>query len=393
MSGWNTVPIGGLVEPVKSWNPLRVTEDGVFNYIDLSAVDQATKTIISARETICREAPTRARQLIAEGDILVSTVRPNLNAIAMVAAENDGATASTGFCILRPRLDYLSSNYLFHWVKSSQFVADMVSKATGASYPAVSDRIIRESLIPVPGLVEQRRIAAILDQADALRAKRREALAQLTSLTQSIFIEMFGDPISNPLKIKVVQLSEITTRITDGVHQKPNYTEDGVPFISVKDITSGVLKFDSCKFISLEDHKKFTKRCKAEYLDVLYTKVGATYGRPALVNTFNEFSLYVSVCLIKPKKELVDSFFLCAALSTAALKNQADSRIKGIGVPDLHLDQIQKLLIPLPTLIEQRKFAERVAAVQKQKDLNLASLAELDALFASLQHRAFRGEL
>ncbi|MFZ3004190.1 MAG: restriction endonuclease subunit S [Undibacterium umbellatum] len=204
---------------------------------------------------------------------------------------------------------------------------------------------------------------------------------------------MFGDPVTNPLKIKVVQLSEITTRITDGVHQKPNYTEDGVPFISVKDITSGVLKFNSCKFISLDDHKKYTKRCKAEYLDILYTKVGATYGRPALVNTDKEFSLYVSVCLIKPDRKLVDSFFLCAALGNAAIKNQADRRIKGIGVPDLHLDQIQKLLIPLPNLIEQRKFAERIAAVQNQINLHRAALTELDTLFASLQHRAFRGEL
>ena len=263
----------------------------------------------------------------------------------------------------------------------------------GVGLQHVTKGMVEGLEIPVPPLPEQRRIAAILDQADALRAKRREALAQLDSLTQSIFIEMFGDPVTNPLKIKVVQLSEITTRITDGVHQKPNYTEDGVPFISVKNITSGVLKFESCKFISLEDHKKFTKRCRAEYLDILYTKVGATYGRPALVNTHDEFSLYVSVCLIKPERTLVDSYFLCSALGTAAIKNQADSRIKGIGVPDLHLDQIQKLLIPLPTLDEQRKFSERVAAVQSQKDLHHASLSELDNLFASLQHRAFRGEL
>lgn len=253
------------------------------------------------------------------------------------------------------------------------------------------DAYRRRLLLPPP--VEQRRIAAVLDRADSLRAKRRAALAQLDTLTQSIFLDRFGDPTTNPKGMTIVRLSDVTTRITDGVHQKPDYTESGVPFISVKDITTGVLSFNDCKFISREDHNKFTKRCRPEKSDILYTKVGATYGRPALVDTEREFSIYVSVCLIKPQKKLVDPMFLCATLGTTAVKGQADKRIKGIGVPDLHLDQIQRFLIPLPSLSEQRDFARCVVAVGKAKATHRASLAELDALFAVLQHRAFRGEL
>lgn len=190
-----------------------------------------------------------------------------------------------------------------------------------------------------------------------------------------------------------MRLAEVATRITDGVHLKPNYTESGVPFISVKDITTGRLLFDKCKFISAEDHERFTTRCKPERLDILYTKVGATYGRPAIIETDREFSIYVSVCLIKPRKELVDPYFLNATLGTGAVKKQADRRIKGIGVPDLHLDQIQSFRIPLPPMSEQREFARRVNAVEKLKTTQRASLARMDELFASLQHRAFRGEL
>ncbi|NTV47969.1 MAG: hypothetical protein HGB11_15940 [Chlorobiales bacterium] len=204
---------------------------------------------------------------------------------------------------------------------------------------------------------------------------------------------MFGDPVTNPKNVKVVRLSEVCTRITDGVHQKPNYTESGVPFISVKDITTGVLKFDKCKFISAKDHAAFTKRCRSEYLDILYTKVGATYGRPCIVDTERQFSIYVSVCLIKPDKSVIDPYFLNAALGNGAVKNQADRKIKGIGVPDLHLDQIQSFKIPLPAFKEQSKFAQIIAAVEKLKVAHLISLAELDVLFTSLQHRAFRGEL
>ncbi len=393
MTGITFRPIAELVEPVATWNPLRDEPEDTFFYVDLSAVDQELKQITGAREVICAEAPSRARQIVRAGDILVSTVRPNLNGVAKVTEELDSATASTGFCVLRPNSALLDSSFLFHWVKSPQFVSDMVNKATGASYPAVSDKIVMASPMPFVSVTEQRRIAAILDQVDALRAKRREALAQLDSLTQSIFIEMFGDPTINPKGMKVVRLADVTTRITDGVHQKPNYTDDGVPFISVKDITTGVLKFERCKFISEDDHKKYTKRCRAEYLDILYTKVGATYGRPALVDTDREFSLYVSVCLIKPKREVIDPFFLNAALGTSAIKKQADNRIKGIGVPDLHLDQIQNFIIPLPTFDEQQRFADRVATIQKQKTKYLLSVMEIESLFESLQSRAFRGEL
>jgi type I restriction enzyme, S subunit len=106
-----------------------------------------------------------------------------------------------------------------------------------------------------------------------------------------------------------------------------------------------------------------------------------------------EFSIYVSVCLIKPKHDLVDPRFLCAALGTSAVKSQADRRIKGIGVPDLHLDQIQSFLIPLPSLSEQQEFTRRIEAIEHLKATHRESLAQLNALFASLQHRAFRGEL
>jgi type I restriction enzyme S subunit len=191
----------------------------------------------------------------------------------------------------------------------------------------------------------------------------------------------------------VVRLQEVATRITDGVHLKPNYVATGVPFISVKNITTGVLNFNGCKFISREDHERFTKRCKPECLDILYTKVGATYGRPALVDTATEFSIYVSVCLIKPIHEIIDSHFLATTLGTPAIKRQADRSIKGIGVPDLHLDQIQKFVLPLPPLPQQKEFAKRSTEIQGLGGEQGASRRRLEDLFQSLLHRAFRGEL
>jgi type I restriction enzyme S subunit len=181
-----TLPLGSLVSPIKTWNPIREAPETTINYIDLSSIDNRLKRITSSQQIAAIEAPSRARQLVQADDILVSTVRPNLNGVARVPDTLDGATASTGYCVLRANPAKLSSDYLFHWVRYSGFVSDMVRKATGASYPAISDRIIQESGIPLPTLHEQRRVAAILDQADQVRQVRQKDLAIKKRILSSV---------------------------------------------------------------------------------------------------------------------------------------------------------------------------------------------------------------
>jgi len=390
MSKWESLPLGKLCEVTAGGTPSRTNPvyfGGGIPWVKIG--DMLQGRITSTEETISRKGlENSAAKLLPPGTVLVS-IFATIGRTAVLNIEAATNQAIAGVTPRNPNL--LESSYLRYFLDN---IANSLERsARGVAQLNINSTILKALPIPLPPLEEQKRIAEILDRAQFLISKRQEAIALLDSLIQAIFIEMFGDPVTNPKGIKIVRLSEITTRITDGVHQKPNYTEDGVPFISVKNITTGSLKFEDCKFISLNDHSKFTKRCKAERLDILYTKVGATYGRPALVNTDREFSLYVSVCLIKPNKEIVDPFFLNAALGTNAVKSQADKKIKGIGVPDLHLDQIQSFLIPLPSIEEQQKFAHRVEAVEKLKATHRASLTELEALFVSLQHRAFRGEL
>lgn len=190
--------LGDLILDIETWNPQREKDSVSFSYIDISSVNQESKQIGEWKKIRSGEAPSRARQLVCSEDVLVSTVRPNLNGVAQVPPSLDGAIASTGFCVLRAKAVLLNSRYLFHWVRTPQFVKDMTMRATGASYPAVTDRIIKDSKIPFPPLPEQRRLAAILDKADSLREKRRRAITKLDELLKSVFIEMFGDPVVNP---------------------------------------------------------------------------------------------------------------------------------------------------------------------------------------------------
>jgi len=368
--------IGDQVDPVSSWTPERDDPDGMFMYVDLSAVDQDAKVVSGARELVCSDAPSRARQLLRAGDVLVSTVRPNLNGVALVPPELDGATASTGFCVLRPRASQLDARYLYQWVKSPRFVSDMVRKATGASYPAVSDRIVCESKLPLPPLPEQRRIAEILDKADALRAKRHAALAQLDTLTQSIFLDMFGDPATNPEGWPVKRIEDITEcldrlrRPVTESDRKPG----NVPYYGANGQQGWIdtALFNEPLVLVAED---------GGYFDAPERGVAYRIDGSAWVNNHAH--------ILRATPTHVDTEFLHRALRHFNFL----PFISGTTRAKLTQGQLNAVKLYVPPLDLQRQFGERVAGVQRIAQVTASSADQFDELFASLQYRSFRGEL
>jgi type I restriction enzyme S subunit len=363
-----------LVDPVKTWSPERSAPGERFVYIDLSAVDQDAKAIAAARELPCTEAPSRAKQIVAAGDVLVSTVRPNLNAVARVPPELDGATASTGFCVLRPRLGKLDGAYLLHWVKSPRFVSEMVRRATGASYPAVSDRIILESSLPLPSLLEQRRIAEILDKADMLGAKRRAALVLLDTLTESIFLDMFGDPRKKGSLGRTPATPKLLgslTRIRTGKLDANAADDDGAyPFFTcaVDPLRINTPAFD-CRAVLVAGNGDLN----VKYYDGKFN----AYQRTYVIESVDE-------------KVLVPQFlYAFLDLYVSELRKQA---IGGV-IKYIKLPYLTDAVIPLPSEERQLEFAQRLRAVEALKTTLRASMAELGALFSNFQHLAFHGEL
>jgi type I restriction enzyme S subunit len=392
-----TISIGECVLPVRTWSPLRATGEQTFSYIDLSAVDQERKEIIEARNIPCADAPSRARQLLQEGDILISTVRPNLNGVARVRNVHHGATASTGFCVLRPDANKLDGAYAFQWVKSQRFIGTMVGMATGASYPAVSDRIVLASRIPLPSLAEQRRIAAILDQVDALRVKRREALAQLERLTLSIFIEMFGDPVANPFswpRIDVGALADVQggLQVTSARNDLPRE----VPYLRVANVHRGRLLLDEIKVIRATAVEVSRTRLRMD--DRLVVE---GHGNPNEIGRSALWTGQIAECvhqnhLIRVRFDLtkVVPEYACEYLNSPGGRRPLLRAAKTTsGLNTISVSNVRKAPIALPPLNQQQTFAARVRAVRELKSTQQAALIELDSLFASLQHRAFSGQL
>lgn len=168
---------------------------------------------------------------------------------------------------------------------------------------------------------------------------------------------------------KIYKLIDLCTQITDGTHYTPTYTDSGIKFISVKDIKENSIDFDNTKFISQEEHNLFIKRCNPEPGDLLLTKIG-TIGNVCIVpNDAPDFSIFVSVALLKLNKNIVSPIYMQAALSTYFAKSQMQRELKGIGVPDLHLENICNIQIPIPDKVEeQNKIAEilQKAYIKKQ---------------------------
>ncbi|MDE0258583.1 MAG: restriction endonuclease subunit S [Gammaproteobacteria bacterium] len=319
-----------------------------------------------------------------------------MNAVGRVPVELDGATASTGFCVLRPRSKVADGAYLLHWVRSPGFVGEMVRRAKGASYPAVSDRIVRESKIPLPSLDEQKRIAGILDAADALRAKRREALDQLDTLLQSTFLDMFGDPVTNPMSWPEVALGAHTSKIGSGATPlggEAAYKKDGIALIRSKNVHDGHFSQHGLAFIDDQQAARLDG-VVVELDDVLLNITGASVARvcraphcvlPARVNQH--------VAIIRSTNGF-DQRFLEQCLLFPSMKRWL-LRIAGAGATReaITKDAIKRLMVIQPPRNEQDRIAAIVQSVERQKAHQRAHLAELDTLFASLQSRAFRGDL
>jgi type I restriction enzyme S subunit len=326
-------------------------------------------------------------KMVPSGAILLAMYGATVGRLGILGIE---ATTNQAVCHIIPDPNIAVTRYVYHALSSQ--VPSLISMGVGGAQPNINQGIIKSLAIPLPTKPEQRRIVAILDQADALRAKRREALAQLDSLTQSIFIEMFGDPDKNEKSLPVESLSTLCKRITDGTHLSPKWETSGIPFLFISNIVDGQITFDTQKFISAETYTELTRRCPIELGDVLYTTVGS-YGNAAVVETTRQFAFQRHIAHIKPDMTKANPLFVAAMIQSTGVRRQVDKVAKGVAQKTVNLADLKNLLVFAPALDLQQTFATRIQSIEALKVTHNAALQELDRLFASLQHRAFQGEL
>jgi type I restriction enzyme S subunit len=294
-----------------------------------------------------------------------------------------------GWLVLSPRKSDVSRDFFYHLLGSPVVYAKFSSLAAGVTVKNLNIDLVRGVEVPLPPLSEQKRIAEILDQAEALRAKRRAALAQLDTLTQSIFLDLFGDPVKNPKKLPVRPLGSIGS-VDRGVskHRPRNAPEllgGAHPLIQTGDVANceGYITsyFSTYSDVGLRQSKLWPA-------GTLCITIAANIAKTGILRFSGCFPDSV-VGFRSENPATVEYVRVWLSFLQKALEEAAPESAQ----KNINLALLRNLPVPFPTMEAQQEFARRVCAVEKLKTAHRRSLAELDALFASLQHRAFRGEL
>ena len=243
--------------------------------------------------------------------------------------------------------------------------------------------------VEMPSYLEQHRRAEILSGIEQIKSKYEKSLKDLDCLVKSRFVEMFGTVFHNKYNYDIVTIQDVCAQIKDGTHQTPEYTNDsdnGVWFMSSKDVTSGKIDWNHLKLIPQYLHEELYARVAPQKGDLLLAKNGTT-GVAAIVDREAIFDIYVSLALLRPIG--INSTYLWAAVNSQETKAQFDASLKGIGVPNLHLKEIKKAKIIRPPSEKQEVFCEFVSQVDKSKSVIQKSLDETQLLFDSLMQEYF----
>lgn len=303
------------------------------------------------------------KKIAKENDILIS-VRAPIGALNYATEE---CCIGRGLAAITIEND-AERNYVFHFLKAQN--KELNNKGTGSTFKAISKSVLEEVQVPVISKEQQEISMKLMDIIEQIIHQRKQELQRLDELIQARFVEMFGSLNDNEKGLDILSIEELCTLIKDGTHQTPIYTDDkqnGVKFLSSKDVMTQKICWDEIKYIPAELHEKLYATIQPIRNDILMSKNGVNYGVAAVNDTDEIFDIYVSLALLRPKTDKVNPVYLKCAINNPDTKCQFDSSIKGIGVPNLHLGEIKKTKILVPSMDKQNTFVAFIEQVDKSK--------------------------
>lgn len=375
---------GGSVDPAK-----HPTEE--FDLYSIPAFDAGNPEVARGTEI------GSSKKVVQTDDVLLSRIVPHIRRAWIVGHQSSRRQIASGEWIIF-RGKEIWPNYVKHFLVSDPFHRQFMLTVSGVGGSLLRARPteVYKIEIPLPPLAEQKRIAAILDAADDLRTKRRESLTQLDTLLQSTFLDMFGDPVTNPKGWEVRPISETPIKVQIGpfgsLLHKHDYVESGVPLINPMHIVDGKVVPGESQTVS-PGKAASLQGYRLEFGDVILGRRGEM-GRCAVISERESGMLCGTGSLfLRPDPERFSSEFLSRLLSNPSMVRKLEGLSQGVTMPNLNRSLVGKLEIPVPPIMVQSDFEVVISLIGRQKQLYRDQLTELDTLFASLQTRAFRGDL
>lgn len=334
-----------------------------------------------------------AARLLPPNSVLFSSRAP----IGHVALNTVPMATNQGFKSFIPKQHILVPGFLYWWLRTNRTFLE--SLGNGATFKEVSKSVVSRIEIPLPPLPEQRRIAEVLDRAENLRVKRRYSISQLESLLQGVFIEYFER--KNAKEWQLETIGDVVHPDNGSIRTGPfgsqlltsEFVDSGIAVLGIDNVVTNEFRWGERRFITERKYHAL-KRYTVRPGDVLITIMG-TCGRCAVVPDDIPIAINTKhlCCITLNPKKCLPVFLHEYFLRHSTAKKYLENRAKGAIMAGLNMGLIEAMPILLPPMEVQKEFARRIAAVEKLKAAHRASLAEHDALFASLQHRAFRGDL
>ncbi len=380
-----------MVKRGGSINPIKFVDE-TFELLSIPAFDKSVPEIVNGGNI------GSTKKCVEPNDILLSKIVPHIRRCWVVPPAGKFRQIASGEWI-QFRSNQLIPDYLRFFLISDSFHCQFMNTVSGVggSLLRASPSRVANIKIPLPPLAEQQKIAAILDAADSLRQKDQQLIEHYTALSQSLFLEMFGDPVSNPMGFMKSSVGEQCLvkggkRVPKG--EKLVKENTGYPYIKAGNIKKGKVTTKNLEYLTPEIREKL-KRYIVHAGDVCITVVGVNIGDIGIVPKELHLAYLTenaNKLLIKDHKSL-SNFYLCFSLQLDSIQKQIKKKTMAVGVPKLALFRIQQLELLLPPLELQNQFAERMLAIEAQKQQAQASLEKSETLFNSLLQRAFKGEL
>ena len=389
--GWRWVRLEEVCATAETRDP-GISPNLPFRYVDISSVDNLLKRITEARTILGKDAPSRARQIIHANDVLIATTSPNLNAVALVPKELDNDICSTGFCVLRPiEVDPL---FLFMFVQTQYFIEIISGQVRGMLYPAVTDTQIRKVYLPLPPLSEQKRISTrlqeLMQEVERARTAIERQLEAARALPATYIREVFENEEAKRWERK--RLGEVCG--IDSNQVLPNtYSTRQLPYIGLEHIENETGRIiDKINDLDGKIIQSITFRFDTRH--VLYGKL-RPYLNKVVTSDF-EGRCTTELLPLLPK-DGCDRYYLAWLLRRTETVEEAMRHKTGTRMPRADMDELFKMLVPLPPLPEQKRIAselkEKMAEVENLQSAIRNQQSALDALPQAILRKAFSGDL
>ena len=368
-----------------SVNPVNFSDE-VFELHSIPAFDAGRPDILVGSKI------GSSKQIVQSNDVMISKIVPHIRRASVVGAASGKRQIASGEWIVF-RSDRVFPHYLRHFLMSDEFNAQFMSTVSGVGGSLLRARPaqVAKIKIPLPSLAEQRRIAAILDKADALRAKRREAITKLDQLLESIFLDLFGDPLTNPKCWPIATIGEISTFITSGSRGWAKYYVDrGAKFIRIQNLVNGDLDMDDCAYVDAPQSAE-SRRTLVREGDVLVS-ITADLGRTAVVPKRlgkAHINQHIAILRLQGIDPSYVSHFLAGPGGRVQFQKMNRSAVKA----GLNFDDIRSLKILVPPEEVQGVYLSAIHAIRQHRRRFEVQLSKLDQMFSVVQQRAFAGAL